>query len=118
MQLLQPGNSPQSQAFSIQIINVPDILSVVTTPTPTSLPLTYSSNKLTPPMCGPGADLGNRDQKMTWNLTSALNLFHVVDSRGGVILYQRANVTGVVWTNGTSHGTTNCPGFVEVYHRG
>jgi len=96
---------------------VPDILDIVTTPEPTSLPLTYNGTELTFPMCGPGADFDDPDRKMRWNVTNLYNMFEFTDSAGGVTLYQKVNITGIVWVNSTSQEFTG-DGIVELYHRG
>jgi len=118
MQLLQPGDSPESQVFRIQITDSPEVLSIVTTPAPTSLPLSYNSTELTLPMCAPGVDFENTDRRMTWRVANVGNLFDFVDSAGGITLYQRVNVTGVVQVNETLRGISSGTALVEVYHRG
>jgi len=117
MQLsLQPDGYPDGEVFRIRVTDTPEILSIVTTPIPTSLPLTYNSTELTLPLCGPGADFENTRQEVRWKMAVEHNLFNFVDSAGGVTLYQRVNVTGVVWANGTSIQVSGGIGIVEVYH--
>ena len=68
-------------------------------------------------MCGPGADFEHTHQKMIWKATSVRNLFTFVDFAGGVTLYQKVNITGVVWYDGGPVEISGGTGFVEVYHR-
>jgi len=118
MQLLQPGGPPGSQVSRIQITDDPEILNIVTTPTPTSLPLSHNNTEITLPMCGPGADFENTDRKMTWKVTGDRDLFEFVDSAGGVTLCGMGHSTTVLWVNGTSQESSNGRGFIEVYRRG
>ena len=115
--LVQQDNIPDSQVFRIQITDTPEILSVVTTPIPASLPLSYTSTELTLPMCGPEVDFKHTEQKMIWKATSVYNMFTFVDFAGGVTLYQKVNITGVVWYDGAPVELVNGTGVVEVYHR-
>jgi len=118
MQLLQPGGPPGTQVFRIQITDDPEILNIVTTPRPTSLPLAHNNTEITLPMCGPGADFENTDQKMTWKVAGDRDLFEFADSAGGVTLYKMGHSTTVLWVNGTSQESSNGRGFIEVYRRG
>ena len=115
--LIQPDGSSDVQDFRLQITDAPKVLSIVTTPTPASLPLSYNSTGLTLPLCGSGVDFKKTDQKMTWKATNTFNLFNFVDFAGGVTLYQRVRVSGVVWVNGTAREVGGGIGVVEVYHR-
>jgi len=118
MQLLfQPGDDPEDQVFRIQITDTPETLSITTVPTP-SLPLTYESSEVTFPLCAPGADFDDTDQKTIWNTTNVRNLFEFVDSAGGTTLFQLANVTTVAWFNGTVQEFSSGTGIVELYHSG
>ena len=115
--LIQPDGSSDGQDFRLQITDAPKVLNIVTTPTPASLPLSYNSTELTLPLCGSGVDFEKTDQKMTWKATNTFNLFNFVDFAGGVTLYQRVSVSGVVWVNGTAREVGGGIGVVEVYHR-
>ncbi|KAF9642912.1 hypothetical protein BDM02DRAFT_3192473 [Thelephora ganbajun] len=115
--LLQPDNSPDGQVFRLQVTDVPEALSIVTTPQPGSLPLSYTSTELTLPFCGPGADFEDGHQKMTWKAHHVNTIFNFVDFAGGVTLYQEVNMTGLVWVNGSSRAIGGGVGIVEVYHR-
>lgn len=115
--LISPDGSPDDQVFRIQITDMPEVLSVVTTPKPASLPLSYDNTELTLPVCGPGADFKDTNQKMTWKTTNLYNMFTFVDFAGGVTLYQKVNVSAVVWFDGASMEISNGVGVVEVYHR-
>ena len=115
--LLQPDNTSEGQVFRLQVTDAPEILTAVTTPKPASLPLSYDGTELTLPMCGPGADFNDPDQKMIWKAHNIQKLFDFVDFAGGVTLYRRVNITGVVWVNGTSVEIAGGIGVVEVYHR-
>lgn len=115
--LLQPDNSPDGQVFRIQITDAPDILSIVTTPKPVSLPLTYNSTEITLPMCGSGVDFKHTHKKMTWTANYMHDLFDFVDFAGGVTLYRKVNITGVVWYDGAPMEVAGGIGVVEVYHR-
>ena len=115
---VQPDNTTaEGQVFRVQITDAPETLSIVTTPKPVSLPLSYTSTDLTLPMCGPGVDFENTDKKMTWKTADVRNLYKLVDNAGGVTLYQQVNVTGVVWFNGAASNISVGLGVVEVYHR-
>jgi len=115
--LLQPDNSPNGQVFRIQISDAPEILRIVTTPTPASLPLSYENTEITLPMCGSGVDFKHTHQKMTWKTNSMYTMFKFVDLAGGVTLYQKVNITGVVWFGGAPTEVNGGVGVVEVYHR-
>ena len=113
--LIQPDSSSERQVFRIQITDAPGVLSVATTPSPASLPLSFDSTELTLPMCGPGADSEN--QKMTWKAKNMYTAFKFVDPAGGVTLYQKVNMTGVLWFGGAPMEVAGGVGVVEVYHR-
>jgi len=115
--LLQPDVSFEGNVFRIQITDVPEILSIVTTPTPASLPLSYEDTEITLPMCGPGANFEHTHQKMTWKTNNLYTMFKFVDLAGGVTLYQKVNVTGAVWFDGAPVEVAGGVGVVEVYHR-
>ena len=115
--LIQPDDGPEEQVFRLQITDVPDLLNIVTTPKPVSLPLSYENTVLTFPMCGPGADFENGESKMTWKASKVRQLFNFVDFALGSTLYQEVNVTGVVWVNGTARQVAGGLGIVEVYHK-
>lgn len=115
--LAQPDSGIDDQVFRLQITDVPDLLSIVTTPKPVSLPLSFESTELTLPLCGPGADYEDGDMKMTWKANNIGTLFNFVDFAAGSTLYQQVNITGVVWVNGTTMDVAGGVGIVEVYHR-
>ena len=115
--LAQPDNSLETQVFRIQITNAPDTLSIITMPKPASLPFTYNTTELTLPLCGPGADFENTDQKMKWKTTSAGKIFDIVDAAGGVTVYHKVDISGVVIVNGTATEFAGGLGVVELYHR-
>ena len=100
--------------FRLQVTNDPAIFSVVTTPKPVGLPLSFNSSEITLPMCAPGAS--EKDGKMVWQATKFITTGDRVDLAGGHILYNRVNVTGQVWSNGTVVQVAGI-GMVEVYHR-
>jgi hypothetical protein len=52
--------------------------------------------ELTLSLCGSGIDSEKTHQKMTWKVIAVLNLSDSTDFAGGITLYQRANVSGVV----------------------
>ena len=54
---------------------------------------------------------------MTWKANNVYTAFKSVDSAGGVTLYQRVNITGVVWFDGAPREVAGGIGIVEVYHR-
>jgi hypothetical protein len=83
----QPDGCSDGQDSRLQITDAPKVPSIVTTPTPTSLPLSYNSTELTLPLCGSGVDFEKTDQKMTWKAMNTLNLFNFVYFAGGVTLY-------------------------------
>ena len=112
--LIQPDPSAESQVFRTQITDAPEVLNIVTTPSPASLPLSYESTELTLPMCGPGAD---SKSKMIWKANSLYTAFKFVDPAGGVTLYQKVNMTGVLWFDGAPREFAGGIGIVEVYHR-
>jgi len=116
--LIQPENDPTGQVFRTQITDAPKVLSIVTTPSP-SPSLSFDSSELTLPMCGPGADPKKTHENMVWKVNSMYTVHKFVYLAGGVTLYQRVNMTGVLWFNGTA---TELPsgtgiGIVEVYHK-
>ena len=115
--LLQPDNSSDGEVFRLQITDAPEILSIVTTPKPVSLPLSYTGTELTLPMCGSGVDFKHTHQQMIWKATSLYTMFTFVDFAGGVTLYQKVNVTGVVWFDGVPTEVSGGSGVVEVYHQ-
>ena len=116
--LIQPDwTSEIDQVFRIQITDAPEILTIVTTPTLSSLPLAYNGTEISLPMCGSGVDFESTDQKMIWTVTNDFSMHDFVDSAGGVTSYRRVSVTGSVWFNGTSTEVTGGLGVVEVYHR-
>lgn len=65
-------------------------------------------------MCGPGADA--KDGKMVWTVNNMYTLFDFVDFSNGHTIYNRVNVTGRMWANGTATDIAGI-GMVEVYHR-
>ena len=116
--LLQPDYAPPtSHVLKVQISDAPEVLSIVTTPKPVSLPLSYDSTELTLPMCGSGVDFERTDGKMVWKTTNMYNVFTFVDFAGSVTLYQHVNITGVVWIDGGPREVSGGIGIVEVYHR-
>ena len=115
--LIQSDSDTEEQVFRLEVTDAPEVLSIVTTPKPESLPLSYESTELTLPMCGPGADFKHGDMKMTWKANNVRTLFDFVDFAQGSTLYQEVNITGVVWVNGTSRQVAGGIGIVEVYHR-
>ena len=115
--LIQADDGAEDQVFRLQITDTPDILSIVTTPQPESLPLSYENTVLTVPMCGPGADFEGGDQKMVWRATNVRNLINFIDFAGGSTLYQEVNMTGVVWVDGMAREIAGGIGVVEIYHR-
>jgi len=115
--LIQPDSDDETQVFRLQITDAPDLLNIVTTPKPVSLPLSYENTELTFPMCGPGADFEDGDMKMTWKANNVRTLFNFVDFAEGSTVYQEVNMTGVVWFNGSSRVVAGGLGLVEVYHR-
>jgi hypothetical protein len=64
-------------------LQITDILSIVTTPTLASLPLSYNNTELAFPLCRSGVDFAKTDQMMSWYLPLS-------DFAGGVTLYRRA----------------------------
>jgi hypothetical protein len=117
MQLfLQPDNSAEVQVFRIQITDAPEVLNVLTEPKPSSLPLSFNSSEITLPMCGSGVDFETTGQKMVWKANNMYTIFEFVDFAGGVTLYQRVNITGVVWFDGAPKEVGGGAGVVEVYH--
>ena len=82
--------------FRPQIADGPEILSVVMTPKPVSLPLSYSGTELTLPMYGSGLDLEHNRQQITWMTGNLYAEFNLVNFAGGVTLYRKVIVTGTV----------------------
>jgi len=117
--LIQPEDNPASQVFRIQVTDAPNVLSIVTTPSPASLPLSFDSSELTLPICGPGAKPEETHQEMVWKANNMYTVYKFVDFAGGVTLYQRVNMTGVLWFNGTAMELPSGSGIgiVEVYHK-
>jgi hypothetical protein len=114
---IQSEDGGEDQEFRLQITDAPDVLNIVTTPQPVSLPLSYENTVLTLPMCGPGADFENGDQKMVWKAHNVRNLIDFIDFAGGSTLYQEVNMTGVVWVDGAAREFAGGIGVVEIYHR-
>ena len=114
--LIQPDSGLESQVFRTQITDAPEVLSIVTTPSPVSGPLSFTSTELTLPMCGPGADSDNA-QMMTWKANNMYTVLKFVDFAGGITLHQKVNMTGILWFNGTATEVAGGIGIVEVYHR-
>lgn len=114
--LAQPDGVGDGQVFRLQITDSPDTLSIVTTPQPVGLPLSYNSTEITVPLCGPGADY-NGQEKMTWTAHNVFTMFNFIDFANGSTIYQRVNMTGHVWSNGTAVDVAGGVGVVEVYHR-
>jgi hypothetical protein len=114
--LIQPHGSPDGQGLRLQITDAPQVFSIVTTPTPASLPLSCNSTALALPLCGSEVDFEKTDE-MSWKATNAFNLFNFADSAGGVKLCQRASMSAVVWVNGTLREVGGGIGVVEVHHR-
>ena len=114
---IEADGDPKEQVFRLQITDAPDILSIVTTPQPLALPLSYENTVLTLPMCGPGADFEDGDRKTVWKANNVRNLINFVDFSNGSTLYQVVNMTGVVWLDGEEREITGGIGVVEVYHR-
>lgn len=115
--LIQAENDPENQVFRLQVTDVPDLLSVVTTPKPVGLPLSYIGTDISTPMCGPGVNFKNTDKKFSWKVHNMFNITNFVDFAGGSTLYQRVNITGVVWYDGAPVEFAGGVGVVEVYHR-
>lgn len=114
--LAQPDNVSLGQLFRFQATDKPEAFSIVTTPKPVGLPLSYTGTEITLPMCGPGAKDKAGNEKMVWKVNNMYTLIDFVDFAGGHTLYQRVNVTGRVWTNGTAVDIFGV-GLVEIYHR-
>ena len=100
--LLQPDCPSDDEVFRFQITDAPEILSVVTTPKPVFPPLSYTGTELTIPRCGSGVDFRYAHLQMIWKATSLYTMFTFADPVGGVTLYQKVNVTGVVWFGGAA----------------
>ena len=115
--LLQPDYSSDGEVFRLQITDAPEILSIDTRPKPVSLPLSYTGTELTLPMCGSRVDFKHTHQQMIWKAISLYTMFTFVDFAGGVTLYQKANVSGVMWFDGAPTEVSGGSGVVEVYHR-
>ena len=115
--LIQPENDPESQVFRIQITDAPQTLSIVTTPSPASQPLSFDSTEITLPMCGPGSDSDSAHKTMTWKANNMYTVLKFVDFAGGVTLHQKVNMTGLLWFNGTAMEISGGIGIVEVYHK-
>lgn len=115
--LIQSDDGAEEQVFRLQITDAPEIFSVVTTPKPASLPLSYAGTELTFPLCGPGASTKHGGMKMTWRANNVRTLFNFVDDARGSTLYQEVNITGVVWIYGASREVAGGIGIVEVHHR-
>ena len=115
--LLQPDNVAAGQAFRLQVTDAPDVVSIVTTPKPETLPPAFESTELTLPFCGPGADFNDHKQLMTWKASNMFTITDFVDFSGGITTYRRVNMSGVVWSNGTAVEIAGGVGIVEVYHR-
>jgi len=114
--LVQSDPATEDQVFRIQITDAPKVLSIVTTPKPESIDLSYTSTEITLPMCGPGAD-PKKEEKMVWTAHNALDMYKFVDFAGGVTIYQKVNMTGVVWFDGVAQPFAGGIGVVEIYHR-
>ena len=115
--LLQAENDPENQVFRLQVTDSPDVLSVVTTPKPVALPLSYNSTAISVPLCGPGVDFKHTHKKMTWTAHNLYTITNFVDFSGGSTLYQKVNITGLVWYNGAPVEVAGGIGIVEVYHK-
>ena len=115
--LVQSDDGSEDQDFRLQITDMPDLLSIGTTPKPEPLPLSHKNTVLTLPMCGPGADFEGGDQKTVWKATNVRNLINFVDFAGGSTLYQEVNITGVVWVDGVARETAGGIDVVEIHHQ-
>lgn len=117
--LIQSDDTPEGQAFKVQIINASEglMISIVTVPTPVSPPLTHDNTELTFPMCGSGVDFDSADHKMIRKTAHVDKKHGFVDQAGCVTLRQVINVTGVMWVvNETSREIAGGFGDTEVYH--
>lgn len=111
----QPDSNLETQVFRLQITDEPDSLSIVTTPKPVSLPLSYEGTELTFPLCGPG---GDSSKKTVWKVNNMFNFDDFIDFANGHTLYQRVNSTATIWWNNTATELVNLGiGIVEIYHR-
>ena len=106
--------SSEDQVFRLQVTDDPEILSVVTTPKPVGVPVSYDSSEITLPTCAPGAS--DKDGKMIWKANKVFTIFDQVDLANGHTVYNRVNVSGQMWSNGTVVDISGI-GMVEVYHR-
>jgi len=114
---LQPDGPEVTQDFRLQLTDVPDILTIVTSPKPEIVPPPFDYSELTLPFCGPGADFGDNKHQMTWKVWNNYKLTDFVDFAGGITTYRHVNMTGTIWYNGSAIDVAGGIGIVEVYHR-
>ena len=91
--LLQPDHSSDGEVFRPQVTDAREILSIVTTPKPVSLPLSNTGTELTLPMRGSGVDFKHTHLQMIWKASSLYTIFTFIDIARGVTLYQKVDVT-------------------------
>ena len=82
-----------------------------------SLPLSYTNTDISVPLCGPGVDFKHTHKEMIWTAHSLYAITNFADPSGGSTLYQKVNITGVVWYNDAPVEVAGGIGIVEVYHR-
>ena len=104
-----------SQAFKFQITEVPELLKIVTTPTPSNPPV-YNGTQLTTPLCEPGVDFKTTGQKVTWVVVYIDTALNFVDPSNGTISYYDVSFTADVWFDGAPKEISGT-GIVEMYHR-
>ena len=63
--LIQPDNYTDGQVFGLQVTDAPQVLNIVATLKPPSLPLSYTSTELTLPVYRSGDDFKRTNQKTT-----------------------------------------------------
>ena len=115
--LLQLDYSSDGEVCRLQITEAPEILSIVTTPKPASIHLSYTCTGLALPMCGSGICSKHTHQRMIRKASNLYTMFTLVDVAGGVMLYQLVNVTVIIWFDGTPKDVSGGSGVVDVYHR-
>ena len=114
--LVKRDPNGDSEIFRFQATDDAETLSIITTPKPVGLPLSYQKTEVTIPMCGLGADYEHGDN-MTWTVNNVYNISNFVDFANGVTLTQRINITAHIWSDGKVIDTDGGFGIVEVYHR-
>jgi len=114
LQLLVELDGSDDQVLRYQATD-DETLSIVTTPKPVGLPLSYQNTEITLPLCAPGADYSG--DKLIWKTNNVLQYDDFIDFSNGSTIYQTVNITAHLWIGGKAVDIDGGFGLVEVYHR-